>query len=217
MEWKLLNENPKYEISDAGFFRIVGSDAVFRGFRYQPGYYTMRLADNTLVPVGQLVAKYFVPRTDPTKTDICYKDGNRLNASADNLMWRHRRDRRVSTKIYQYNEEGEILNEYDLQALSKVFPKAANAIKNKSKNRFQYGFYWFSDFEKFDSLRKKKEPDIYDILDMNDNIVYTGKYEDINSYFNLNSMVLKVLINSLCDRVPLVKYRNYYIQIHKDE
>lgn len=217
MEWKLLNENPKYEISDAGFFRVVGSNAVFRGFRYQPTQYSMRCTDGTLIPVGQLVAKYFVPRTDPEKTDVHYKDGNRLNTNFENLEWRRRRERRVTTKIYQYNEDGEILNEYDLQTLFNVFPKAGNAVHNKSKNRFKYGFYWFSASEQFDPSCRKKEADTYDILNNNDEIIFTGKREELNDYFKITSNTITILLNSLCEKVPLIKYRNYYIQIHKNE
>ena len=91
MNWCVLNENDKYEISDTGIVRRIDTKHSLNGC-ITSGYRSVKLTfDNSQQQrfyIHRLVAEHFIINPDPiNKTFVNHKDGNKLNNNVENLEW----------------------------------------------------------------------------------------------------------------------------------
>ncbi len=91
MEWRTLQENNRYEISNTGIVRRIDTKRNLNGC-ITSGYRSVKLTfDNSKQQrfyVHRLVAEHFIINPDPkNKTFVNHKDGNKLNNNVENLEW----------------------------------------------------------------------------------------------------------------------------------
>ena len=91
MNWCVLNENDKYEISDTGIVRRIDTKRSLNGC-ITSGYRSVKLTFNDSRQqrfyIHRLVAEHFIINPDPiNKTFVNHKDGNKLNNNVENLEW----------------------------------------------------------------------------------------------------------------------------------
>lgn len=88
--WKLIEENPKYEVSDSGEIRNVASGRFVNQHRDRNGYNTVNLSvrhGKTIYRrVGRLVAAAFIPNPDGLP-QVNHIDEDKTNDSVSNLEW----------------------------------------------------------------------------------------------------------------------------------
>lgn len=91
-QWQLIvrqHLRGKYEISDMGRIRIQQTGWFVTPHKISTHLDMTFYLNNKLifVPVHELVAEYFVEKTDPKFTYVKHKDGNKLNNRATNLEY----------------------------------------------------------------------------------------------------------------------------------
>lgn len=93
-EWRVIPAFPKYEIGSDGSVKTIKTGRLLHASLTQSGHAKVNLVKNGETytrNVNHLVAKAFV--TDPPRPDfisVIHLDGNKLNCSATNLLWRPR-------------------------------------------------------------------------------------------------------------------------------
>lgn len=155
-----------YEISNFGRVRShikIGVPTYYKTpILSTPGYYTVTLSKNgkTTFSIGvhRLVAEAFIENTDPTKTEVNHKDGNKLNNYYKNLEWVTRKEnnehaiktglRKYVKAIEQYTLDGELINIFTSSAEAGEFlgrgRRTNTNILNccKGKRNTAYGYKW---------------------------------------------------------------------------
>lgn len=155
-----------YEISNFGRIRSrikIGSPMYYKTpVLSTPGYYTVSLSKDgkvtNSVGIHRLVAEAFIENTDPRKTEVNHKDGNKLNNYYENLEWVTRKEnnehaikmglRKYIKTIEQYTLDGELINVFSSSAEAGEFlgkGRRTNAhIINCCKNKIPiaYGYKW---------------------------------------------------------------------------
>lgn len=140
MKWKKLNEFPDglHYISDTGIVKSVDGIITTKRRKIKVkgriikqsvhyGYPIIKYKKNgkyTTLRIGRAVGMYFVP--NPLNLpEINHEDSDKMNNCASNLTWVDRQQNidhmiknRLRTnywvrKVYQYNESGELLSEYE--------------------------------------------------------------------------------------------------------
>ena len=155
-----------YEISNFGRVRShikIGTPTYYKTpILSTPGYYTVVLSKNGKttysVSIHRLVAEAFVENTDPTKTEVNHKDGDKLNNYYKNLEWVTRKEnnehaiklglRKYVKPIEQYTLDGELVNIFNSSAEAGEFlgkgRRTNTHIINccKGKITTAYGYKW---------------------------------------------------------------------------
>lgn len=111
-EWKTLQENKNYQISNLGRVKSIGryvnhwrggkrrhEERIINNQTATNGYQHVLLGDRSIVSIHRLVAKYFVPNPE-NKKQVNHKDGNKKNNSADNLEWVTNKENQQHSWIY---------------------------------------------------------------------------------------------------------------------
>lgn len=92
-EWRLVEDVDEYEVSDRGRVANVRTKRILKLSRNSEGIATVGLmvrGKHTTRSVALLVSQAFIPKNDATFNSPINLDGNRMNCSANNLMWRPR-------------------------------------------------------------------------------------------------------------------------------
>lgn len=89
MEWRIVPDYPMYEISTSGLVRnrkrkIIKQQISMFGY---PRVMLSNKEGPKRQAVHRLVAKAFISESDPLKTQVNHKDGNKQNNNVDNLEW----------------------------------------------------------------------------------------------------------------------------------
>jgi hypothetical protein len=96
MEWRQIEEFPRYSVSDSGKVRNDATDRIMAMQVNQRGILYVGLVRSPDLPqrkrsVALLVAEAFMePHEPPTFNTVIHLDGNFMNCAVDNLMWRPR-------------------------------------------------------------------------------------------------------------------------------
>lgn len=85
-EWKRVERNTKYEVSDAGQVRNVKTGRVLRPCRVSSGYLAINLGRRVTVSVHRLVAEAFLPPVCGG-SHVNHIDGDKGNNVLSNLEW----------------------------------------------------------------------------------------------------------------------------------
>lgn len=90
MEWKKIERNSNYSVSNNGIVKNNNSNIIKKPhINKKSGYYIVDLWQNNKaekVPIHRLVAEAFIPNPH-NKPTVDHIDGNRLNNNVDNLRW----------------------------------------------------------------------------------------------------------------------------------
>ena len=87
MQWKPININSEYEVSDTGLIRKVH---MMKSYKDKDGYSRISLTENgkrTNVGIHRLVLHAFDPRSDERDLEVHHIDGNPENNNLNNLRW----------------------------------------------------------------------------------------------------------------------------------
>lgn len=104
MEWRTINTNLGYEISDEGQVRNKKTGKILKGVPDKDGYLRVHLYNPIKnFYVHRLVAQAFLDSPKENQTEIHHKDGNRQNNNVSNLQWvtRQENDSHVCHKSNQ--------------------------------------------------------------------------------------------------------------------
>ncbi len=87
-QWKTITTHPNYEVSNLGRVRNKTTNEFKKPSPNKQGYVAVNLYPNLKVyMVHRLVAEYFIPSDDKTKTIVNHIDGIRSNNFVTNLEW----------------------------------------------------------------------------------------------------------------------------------
>lgn len=112
MEKKEIKQRKGYYITDNG--KIYDSENnQLKTFKNTVGYETVEI-NEMYYTVAYLVARAFIENTEGCML-VGYKDGDITNINVDNLYWYYagELDSGDDKKLYELNEEGEIIKEYE--------------------------------------------------------------------------------------------------------
>ena len=88
MEWRTINTNLGYEISDEGQVRNKKTGKILKGIPDKDGYLRVHLYNPIKnFYVHRLVAQAFLDSPKENQTEVHHKDGNRQNNNINNLEW----------------------------------------------------------------------------------------------------------------------------------
>lgn len=89
VEWRVINEQSRYEISNDGYVRNRNTGRILRSAPDRDGYHTVILYDSGEKynrKIHRLVAQYFL-EPDLRRDQVNHKDGNKMNNHVSNLEW----------------------------------------------------------------------------------------------------------------------------------
>lgn len=89
MNWKVISNYDKYEISDTGIVRRCKNKKVLKYNKTKGGYLRVTLYKNGKskhLSVHRLVAYHFIPNPN-FLPEVNHKDNNPINNNVDNLEW----------------------------------------------------------------------------------------------------------------------------------
>lgn len=120
--WKKIPEYPNYSVSDGGLVRNDKTGRILKIADTWSGYARVGLCKESKQKwffVHNLVAKAFIPNTDPEADQVNHKDGNGLNNKVENLEW--------VTKAYNaaYSHTKKLLVYKDQKAVGRMTRSAA--------------------------------------------------------------------------------------------
>lgn len=139
MQWKAIDTNSEYEISDTGIVRKVH---IMKPYTDRDGYKRINIVKNgqsKTMSIHRLMLHTFDPRPNESELEVHHIDGNPANNNLDNLMWvTHEENIKyipleklksstqfIARVVVQLSLEGEELN---------VFPSAYEASKQTGCN-----------------------------------------------------------------------------------
>ena len=213
--WKDIDNLSKYQISNKGRVKNKITGRILSNYNLCKGYKGITLC-GFRYKIHRLVAKAFIPNPNNLPF-INHKDENPANNNVENLEWCDNKynctygstqRRRVETiskgKVIEYDSNGNVLNIYPsknyLNDIGKSNVRAA--LDRNTYNRYYYGSYWFSEYETFDANRKKLQKR-YNVLDKNNNIIFTGGTTAIAHF-------LRTTKNTIVGRIKCNKMFNEY-------
>ncbi len=86
MKWKIIKQNPEYEVSDTGLVRRVGKQNPLKPWLLNTGYLRTSLGRGVRVKVHRVVAEAFIPNPDQ-KSFVNHKNGVKTDNRVENLEW----------------------------------------------------------------------------------------------------------------------------------
>ena len=88
MEWRTINTNLGYEVSDEGQIRNKKTGRILKGVPDKDDYLRILLYNPIKnFYIHRLVAQAFLEEPKENQTEVHHKDGDRKNNSASNLQW----------------------------------------------------------------------------------------------------------------------------------
>lgn len=87
MQWKAIDTNSEYEVSDTGLIRKIH---IMKLFTDRDGYQRLNLTENgkkRQTSVHRLVLHAFDPRDNQNQLEVHHRDGNPANNNLENLQW----------------------------------------------------------------------------------------------------------------------------------
>ena len=90
--WKTIPFEPSHEVSNLGRFRNKISVKrwgirIRNGCLTKKGYLRIRFNSGKVYMAHRIVAEVFIPKTDPTKTEVNHKNFYRTDNKVSNLEW----------------------------------------------------------------------------------------------------------------------------------
>lgn len=232
IKWRIILEAPTYEISNIGTIRYRGTSTEKECTFDKDGYVVCSLQGKHF-KVHRLVAKYFVENDDPTnKTIINHKDEDKTNNVYTNLEWCDKkynanygsRNLKLSLQftngaVYQYDTNGNIVAKYtSASAIKKTIDKSGGiftALIKRSWNRYFNGYFWFYDYEEFNSNRYT--PLFNYIIIKDGEQVCKGNIHEIASYIGVNHRQLSKRIAYCKRNKKVITYNEYRILLSYDK
>lgn len=185
-----------YQISDNGQVYSDIADKILSTKGLRGGYPSIHIKDKTY-KVHQLVAKAFIPNSDPKKI-VNHKDGNKLNNNVSNLEWitigennKHAIDtglaKKTMRKIYQYDLDGNIVAEHPtIRGAGVTTGIDSGSIAKCCKGRqdtaggYKWGFSQENPNEgEIDITGFKQTNDFSNYMINNEGIIYSKPYKKI--------------------------------------
>lgn len=114
-EWKIIDEFPKYSISNKGRVMRNETGYIKKNTLSKTGYYVVGFSDNGKTRVRlvhRLIANAFIEVDDPMKDCVNHIDGDKTNNSILNLEWVTKAENnRHAIEIGLYNANKPIFSE----------------------------------------------------------------------------------------------------------
>lgn len=232
IKWRIILEAPTYEISNIGTIRYRGTSTEKECTFDKDGYVVCSLQGKHF-KVHRLVAKYFVDNDDTINKNIVnHKDEDKTNNVYTNLEWCTKkyndnygnRNLKLSLHftngaVYQYDTNGNIVAKYtSASAIKKTIDKGGGiftALIKRSWNRYFNGYFWFYDYEEFNSNRYT--PLFNYIIIKDGEQVCKGNIHEIASYIGANHRQLSKRIAYCKRNKKVITYNEYRILLSYDK
>lgn len=228
--WKSVNGHSRYEISNYGIIRNKYSKLPKNQYEVGTKGHLGISLDGICYSVHRLVASHFIENDDPENKNIVnHLDENPKNNRSDNLEWCTFRDNivygtasrrgalaRSKEKVYQYDENGNIIKVWDNRnSVKKEYGN--NILKRRDTfNRYYFGYFWFFEDEEFDNTRFKPVR-LYNVYRNNELILENSTLDYIHKKLFINTNKIRAYYNYHKDYSKpyingkyIIKFNKYY-------